>query len=715
MPSFLPAAPAALRAVARLPQPSAEPHPGHVERFLPHGFCYLWDGPLLWTHLAADLLIGIAYVVIAATLAHLVHRVRRDIPFSAVFVAFGVFIVACGLTHFMEVWTLWEPRYWLSAGVKVVTAAASVATAIALPFTVPRVLDTIRDARRSREREQAEQATGRATSERAGHALLQAVFEGTSDAVFVKDREGRYLMCNSATARVFGRAVDEVLGRTDAELLPSEQASAVRIVDARLLAHGGSESVEERVGIGEAARTFLSTKGVFRDADGAVAGVFGIARDLTARIEAEGALARANIALEDARVRAEAASHAKSSFLATMSHELRTPLNAVLGYVDLLAMGLPGPTTDGQQGYFARIEASGRHLLTLIDDVLDVSKIEAGELQVDRRPAALHDVVEAALALVRPQAQATRIVLESPTSEALAALRYVGDPDRVRQVLVNVLSNAVKFTPPGGRVTLDCRLEGDGSVLDPQPAIARQIAIAVRDTGIGIPADQHERIFEPFVQVDGGLNRRTGGTGLGLAISRQLVRRMGGALTVESAPGAGATFTVRLPAASPAWEARVRLGERLLARMPEVLAAYVDALRQDPALPDAGDVPGSALEGHAGTLLAAIAHDFTVLDDGAAHRGSLIADGGAFKALLAERHGGQRRRLGWDAAALARDFAHLGDAIERVLLGAPPRGLAQHALGDQLSLLRAFLAEAEALASDGPRHHETGSFAVPTA
>jgi signal transduction histidine kinase len=502
-----------------------------------------------------------------------------------------------------------------------------------------------------------------------------------------------------------GRPVDAVLGRTDAELLPPEQAASVRAVDVRLQAHAGTASVEERIGAGAAARTYLTTKGVVRDADGAVAGVFGIARDLTARLDAASVLARANVALDEARVRAEAASQAKSSFLATMSHELRTPLTAVLGYVDLLAMGLPGPTTPGQQGYLARIEASGRHLLTLIDDVLDVSKIEAGELTVDRRPAPLHDVVEAALALVRPQAESMRIALESPAPDVLAAMRYVGDPDRVRQVLVNLLSNAVKFTAPGGRVAIACRLEGDAAVLDPHAPGARQVAIAVRDTGIGIPPEQHERIFEPFVQVDGGLNRRTGGTGLGLAISRQLMRRMGGRLDVESVLGAGATFTLRLPAASPAWDARVRLGERLLARMPQVLDAYVDALRRDPVLPDAAEVPGSALEGHAGTLLAAIAHDFTVLDDGAAHRGSLIADGGAFKALLAERHGGQRSRLGWDADALARDFAHLGDAIERVLLGRTPHAMAQHALGDQLSLLRAFLSEAEGLAAHGLRHH----------
>jgi hypothetical protein len=224
------------------------------------------------------------------------------------------------------------------------------------------------------------------------------------------------------------------------------------------------------------------------------------------------------------------------------------------------------------------------------------------------------------------------------------------------------------------------------------------VVIAVRDSGIGIAADQLERIFEPFVQVDGGLNRRSGGTGLGLAISRQLVRRMGGRLDVASTPGVGSTFTIRLPASSPAWEARVHLGERLLARMADVLTVYVDALRRDPALPHAEETPRSTLEGHAGALLAAIAHDFVVLDDDAADRRALIADGGAFKALLAERHGGQRRRLGWDADALALDFAHLGDAIERVLAGAGPRGADAAALEDQLALLRAFLAEARALA-----------------
>ena len=153
----------------------------------------------------------------------------------------------------------------------------------------------------------------------------------------------------------------------------------------------------------------------------------------------------------------------------------------------------------------------------------------------------------------------------------------------------------------------------------------------------------------------------------------------------------------------------MRLGERLLLRMPVVLTAFLDALRHDPRLPGARDASRTALEGHAGTLLAAIAHDFTVLDDGAADRGSLIADGGAFKALLAERHGAQRRRLGWDVPALARDFTHLGDAIERVLVGVPARDTDADALGDQLALLRTFLAEAEGLAVEG---WHTGTLAV---
>ena len=418
----------------------------HTDRFLPHGFCYLWDPALLRTHVLSDVVIGVSYVAISVTLAHLVHRARRDIPFSWVFIAFGLFIVACGFTHFMDVWTLWEPRYWLAGGVKVVTALASVTTAVALPFTVPKIRATIRDARLSGERQLAAE---RASAERASHALLRAVFEETTDAMFVKDRDGRYLMCNSTAARVLGGTVDEVLGRTDAELLPAEQAEATRAMDARVLHDTTTQSFEERLGHGDDLRTFLSTKGVFRDAAGGVIGTFGVARDITERVAAEGALASANRVLEDARTRAEAASRAKSEFLATMSHELRTPLNAILGYAELLALGLPGPVNDAQRGYLARIDASGRHLLALIDDVLDLSKIEAGELTVERRPASLGDVVEASLALVRPQAEAKAVALHAPDLDACRALRYMGDADRVRQILANLLSNAVKFTPDG--------------------------------------------------------------------------------------------------------------------------------------------------------------------------------------------------------------------------------------------------------------------------
>lgn len=152
-----------------------QPHSEHVEAatsgFLPHGFCYLWNPHLLWTHVVSDILIGASYVVISLALAYLVHRARRDIPFSVVFVAFGLFIITCGLTHFMEVWTLWNPIYWVSGGVKAVTAVASVATAAAMPVTVPRVLNTLRDAKLSRERELAH---ARAAALQEQNDLLQA-------------------------------------------------------------------------------------------------------------------------------------------------------------------------------------------------------------------------------------------------------------------------------------------------------------------------------------------------------------------------------------------------------------------------------------------------------------------------------------------------------------------------------------------------------------
>ncbi len=243
-----------------------------------------------------------------------------------------------------------------------------------------------------------------------------------------------------------------------------------------------------------------------------------------------------------ARHEAERASRAKSEFLATVSHELRTPLNAIGGYAQLLDMGLHGPVTDAQRADLARIQRSQRHLLGLINEVLNLARLESGTVTYDLRPTLVADAVAAVTPLVEPQRTAKDIALDVRVPEAAgrAPVPVLADPDKLQQVLLNLLSNAIKFTPAGGLVTVE--------LLDVPDAQGRAL-LRVSDTGIGVPADRLEAIFEPFVQVGRSFKTPAEGTGLGLAISRDLARGMGGDLTAESTLGAGSTFTLALPMA----------------------------------------------------------------------------------------------------------------------------------------------------------------------
>ena len=236
-----------------------------------------------------------------------------------------------------------------------------------------------------------------------------------------------------------------------------------------------------------------------------------------------------------ARLAAEAANREKSAFLATMSHELRTPLNAILGYVQLLELGVTGPVTDKQREYLQRIEYSQQHLLGLIEDVLQFAKIEAGHVDMQLAEISVHEVLSEAASLAMPQMQ--RKGLQYDYKPCDGAVRVLGDRARVRQAVLNLLSNAMKFTDAGGRITLECIV----SELD--------VVIRVTDTGIGIPQDKLEIVFEPFVQLDSTLTRKADGTGLGLAISRSFAREMGGDLTATSTVGRGSVLSFRLPRA----------------------------------------------------------------------------------------------------------------------------------------------------------------------
>jgi signal transduction histidine kinase len=245
------------------------------------------------------------------------------------------------------------------------------------------------------------------------------------------------------------------------------------------------------------------------------------------------------------RLEAEAASNAKSDFLAKMSHEIRTPINAMMGYAELLELRIAGPITEMQAKQLSRIRASGEHLTSLVNEILDLAKIESGRMGVEPIVGIAGDAADAALNLIRPQAATKNIDL---VSKAVGDPRaeYLGDPQRVQQIITNLLSNAVKFTEAGGSVSIRCGTTRHA----PIPATngtASWTSITVQDTGAGIALGDQDRIFHPFVQVDVGYTRAHGGTGLGLTISRNLAQMMGGDISVESVVGEGSRFTLWLP------------------------------------------------------------------------------------------------------------------------------------------------------------------------
>ena len=269
-------------------------------------------------------------------------------------------------------------------------------------------------------------------------------------------------------------------------------------------------------------RAFLTRVVPVRDAEGNVARWFGTNTD----VEVESRLRR----------EAEEANRVKAQFLATMSHELRTPLNAVGGYAELLQLGIHGPVTEAQQEALGRIQRSQRHLLALINDLLNFAKLEAGQVEFDIRDVSVEATADSLETLVAPQLAVKK--LRFSREQCTGEFRVRADADKLQQILVNLLSNAIKFTPEGGEVALECRASGD------------KLMISVRDTGIGIAADRFEQVFAPFVQIGRNLSTVNEGVGLGLAISRDLARGMGGDLTVESTEGEGSTFTLTLPRSS---------------------------------------------------------------------------------------------------------------------------------------------------------------------
>ncbi|MBV9774736.1 MAG: hypothetical protein JO040_12340 [Gemmatimonadetes bacterium] len=369
---------------------------------------------------------------------------------------------------------------------------------------------------------------------------------------------------------------------------------------------------------------------------------------------------------------------------------------------------MSGPLTDQQRAQLGRVRASSEHLLGLVNEILDLAKVESGRIRVrsDRLP--VRGAVLAALALVGPQA-ASREIRIRDGSDCQPGLAYCGDEDRVRQVLVNLLSNAVKFTPPGGEVQVACSVTERA---DPEAHLAsggEWLRVDVRDTGIGIPRERLASVFEPFVQVESGYTRESGGTGLGLTISRQLARLMGGDLTARSRSGEGSCFTLWLPLApeehpgreqEPAWMQEVRsvrglteVGRIIARRADAVVRTLGDQLHADPQVPVAAGMNRAQLEDHTSTFLVDIGLALVTLDEGGGEP-ELMQDGSDIQRIIAHRHGAQRARLGWKEADMRREFALLRAEVERTVRREVPQG--SHADVDRaLEVFERLLEQAE--------------------
>jgi signal transduction histidine kinase len=357
--------------------------------------------------------------------------------------------------------------------------------------------------------------------------LVRTIVACVADGVLVVDDAGRIRFANPAAGRMFGREVEELVGTEFG--FPMVSATTPEI---ELVRPGGTlVTVELRIADTSWGGEHVSLVSL---------------RDITERKRAE-ETARELAREQAARAQAEELSQAKTDFLAVMSHELRTPLNAVLGYTELLDLGVTGPLTDAQRGHLHRVITSARHLLRLVNEILDFSTLEAGQLTVDLRSHRAGNVAAMACDIVQSLADRRKLEL-SRSWEMVDTRCYVGDEKRTRQVLVSLLSNALKFTNPPGKVTIEIVGSDEPPPSKPPIPSERWIGFRVCDTGIGIAADQREAVFTPFTQLDTGHTRWRDGTGLGLPLSRRLARLMNGDVTVESTPGRGSAFTLWLPA-----------------------------------------------------------------------------------------------------------------------------------------------------------------------
>ena len=460
-------------------------------------------------------------------------------------------------------------------------------------------------------------------------ALFEGLIETIPLPVYIKNTEGRYLRLNRAFELFMDIKREDFINQTLFELLALENARFHTERDDELIASGGTQTYETVVrGHDQRSHDAIYRKAALTRHDGSVYGLLGIIIDITDRKQAE-------LAMEQAKEAAEAASQAKSEFLANMSHEIRTPMNGIIGMTDL---ALDTALTEEQREFLGIVKSSAESLLTIINDILDFSKIEAGKLLVEEISYDLHRVVADTLKIMALRAHEKEIEL---VLEVLPEVpRHVlGDPSRLRQVLVNLIGNAIKFTATG-EIALSAKLSANNGE-------CQTIQFAVRDTGVGIAPEKQQAIFDAFTQEDSSTTRRYGGTGLGLSISRRLVELMNGRMWLESVPGQGSTFYFELEL-------------KLDAQPPEATTSHIDLRGKRILVVDDNHTNRRILNG----MLAQWEMIPTLADSGKTALEILRADPAAFDCILLDAH--MPEMDGYELAASIR--GELNIAVPMIML-----------------------------------------------
>ena len=461
-------------------------------------------------------------------------------------------------------------------------------------------------------------------------AFLRRVIDLNRNRIFAKDFNGRFVLANAAMAEAYGMEVEEIVGRAESEFNPDTELVRQFLATDRQVIESGEELLipEQRVRNAQGETRWVSTvKRPILALDGKSTVLLGVSTDITERKAAEDELrsmavslerrvlertlelSESNAALEQARLDSDAASRAKSAFLANMSHEIRTPMNAIIGLTHLMTR----ETRDAmQRDRLDKVNNAAQHLLQIINDILDISKIEAGKLTLDDRPFSLDELLSSATELVAAQGRDKGLEMILDQDHLPNQLR--GDPTRLSQILINLLANAVKFTERGWVRLRGAVLAEEGSRV--------QLRFEVQDTGPGIDEERQRLLFSAFEQGDNSSSRRHGGTGLGLALSRQLARAMGGDAGVQSTPGSGSMFWftawltlgTQAPQRSPAPVSLAGLRALLVDDLPEAQAVIGDRLRQMGLVVDAYGSGAEAVRRVESEMAAGRAYDVLLID-----------------------------------------------------------------------------------------------------